>query len=204
MEGFQRAQVIPLSVGEFQIVESSACIPEPPCLSCVTSFAPIPGKEYLLGAWVKEEYNITSSEDPFPANYTNSGIQISFNDGDLGNLILFRPAGPIVDGWQRIESSFIVPDGAYNINIEMVNNGANNAYFDDIRIHPFRSNMKTYVYDPSTQRLTAELDENNYSTFYEYDDEGNLIRVKKETERGVMTIQETRINQSKVNPSANE
>jgi hypothetical protein len=38
----------------------------------------------------------------------------------------------------------------------------------------------------------AELDENNYSTFYEYDDEGNLMRLKKETERGIMTIKETR------------
>jgi hypothetical protein len=41
-------------------------------------------------------------------------------------------------------------------------------------------------------RLMAELDENNYSTFYEYDDDGTLIRVKKETERGIMTLKETR------------
>ena len=52
--------------------------------------------------------------------------------------------------------------------------------------------MKSFVYDQKTQRLMAELDENNYSTFYEYDLEGGLIRIKKETERGVFTIQETR------------
>ena len=38
----------------------------------------------------------------------------------------------------------------------------------------------------------SELDENNYATFYEYDDDGSLVRVKKETERGVKTIKETR------------
>jgi hypothetical protein len=38
----------------------------------------------------------------------------------------------------------------------------------------------------------AELDENNYATFYEYDDEGTLTRVKKETEKGIKTIRETR------------
>ncbi|MBI3883691.1 MAG: hypothetical protein HY305_05640, partial [Sphingobacteriales bacterium] len=38
----------------------------------------------------------------------------------------------------------------------------------------------------------SELDENNYASFYEYDDDGTLVRVKKETARGVMTIQETR------------
>jgi len=38
----------------------------------------------------------------------------------------------------------------------------------------------------------AELDENNFATFYEYDDEGGLVRMKKETERGIMTIKENR------------
>ncbi len=52
--------------------------------------------------------------------------------------------------------------------------------------------MKSYVYDPVTLRLAAELDDNNYATFYQYDEEGKLIRIKKETERGVETIQESR------------
>ena len=66
------------------------------------------------------------------------------------------------------------------------------ANFDDLRIHPFNAEMKSYVYDPVTMRLMAQLDENNYATFYEYDEEGILIRVKKETERGIKTIHETR------------
>ncbi len=41
-------------------------------------------------------------------------------------------------------------------------------------------------------RLMADLDENNYASLYEYDDDGTLIRVKKETEKGIMTIRETR------------
>jgi hypothetical protein len=43
----------------------------------------------------------------------------------------------------------------------------------------------------------AELDERNYAKLYEYDEEGKLIRVKKETEKGIMTIQENRENSSK-------
>ena len=70
--------------------------------------------------------------------------------------------------------------------------GSTAVYFDDLRIHPFNANMKSFVYNPVNLRLMAELDENNYSTFYEYDDDGTLIRVKKETERGVKTIKETR------------
>jgi hypothetical protein len=67
-----------------------------------------------------------------------------------------------------------------------------NAYLDDIRLHPYNSQMKSYVYDNSSMRLMADLDANNFATFYEYNDEGVLIRVKKETEKGISTIKETR------------
>jgi hypothetical protein len=43
----------------------------------------------------------------------------------------------------------------------------------------------------------AELDERNYATLYEYDEEGKLIRVKKETEKGIMTIKENKNNTTK-------
>jgi hypothetical protein len=67
-------------------------------------------------------------------------------------------------------------------------------YLDDIRIMPFNATIKTYVYDPRKLRIVAELDENNYATFYNYDEEGTLVQVKKETERGIMTLKTTRQN----------
>jgi len=175
----------------------SSC--EPPvyeCKDCVTSFSPIPGEKYLLSAWVKEEYI-----NQYPETYKNSAIRLTFNEGEF-KLSDMKAQGPIIDGWQRINAEFIVPQGAYSIEVNLLNLnplGGGDVYFDDVRVHPFRSNMKSFVYNPSTQKLTAELDENNYATLYEYDDEGILIRVKKETERGVMTIKETRMNQSKIN-----
>ncbi len=186
---------------------ATACVEPPPCAECVTSLSPMRGHRYLLSAWIKESYTVvaptigsTTSTGAYPDTYKNAGIKITFNNGAIDELGLFVATGPIIDGWQRVESSFTVPDDANNIQLELMNNSeTNDAYFDDIRLHPFRSNMKSFVYDPSTQRLTAELDENNYATLYEYDDEGILIRVKKETERGVMTIKESRNNQSKIN-----
>ena len=168
--------------------------PPPPCAECVPEFSPLPGQEYLLSAWVRETYT-----DKYPDTYLHSGVQITFNAASVV-LPIMRPTGPIVEGWQRIEASFVVPSTAANIQVSLVNDGsANTVFFDDIRIHPFRSNMKSFVYNPSTQKVEVILDENNYSTRYEYDDEGILVRVKKETERGVMTIKETRNNQSKIN-----
>ncbi len=176
--------------GSVTVSGTSPCTPKPPCIECENSFAPIPGKNYVLSAWVKEV-----NTPPTTFTYTNAGIILSFkgtySSQDV-TLPVFKGTGQIIDGWQRIESVFTVPSSAVKINIKLSNGGVNNAYFDDIRVHPFDSNMKSFVYDPKTLRLAAEMDERNYATFYEYNEEGALVRVKKETERGVMTIKESR------------
>lgn len=75
-----------------------------------------------------------------------------------------------------------------------------NVLFDDIRVQPDDASMKCYVYDPVTTRLVAEFDERHFATRYEYDAEGRLNRTKKETERGVMTIQEGRMSMPERQP----
>ncbi|SNB23794.1 PKD domain-containing protein [Flavobacterium psychrophilum] len=177
------------------------CIMMPPklCIDC-SSFELIKNKKYLVSGWVKEE-SVKELNKQFK-NFEKSYISIAFTDGFeelLEEPLKLRPSGEIIDGWQRIIGEFVVPQESDEFYIELVNdsNTSNNtdstlSYFDDVRIIPSEGNMKSYVYDQKTQRLMAELDENNYSTFYEYDLEGGLIRIKKETEKGVFTIQETR------------
>lgn len=109
----------------------------------------------------------------------------------------FAPAGPIIDGWQRIEGVVELKAGCattpvIGLRISLVPPEGTRAIFDDLRIHPFNATMKSFVYDPTTLRLVAELDENNYATFYEYDSEGKLVRKKRETEKGIVTLQENR------------
>ena len=140
-------------------------------------FSPMPGKKYVLSFWIKDG----SPRDP------TTTFQASVNGASLLSSL---SKWPVVEGWKRIETEFMVPAIASSFSLELQSSGA--VYIDDIRIHPFDGQMKSFAYDPSTQRLMAELDENNFATFYEYDDEGILIRVKKETERGIMTIKETR------------
>lgn len=140
-------------------------------------FSPIPGKKYILSFWVKDN----SPRDP------TTGVQASVNGSPLiSNLSNW----PIVEGWKRIEVPFVLPATASQFILQI--NPGGSVYMDDIRIHPYDGQLKTFAYDNSSQRLMAELDENNFATFYEYDDEGILIRVKKETDRGIMTIKETR------------
>lgn len=159
------------------------------CEEC-SSFIPEPGKRYWLSSWVKV------AETQQVLNYQDVYVEVDFG---TGSTVQLQPTGNIIEGWQRIAGSFTIPIGAQSISLSLVNdNQGKDAFFDDIRVHPFNGSMKSYVYDPETLWLTAELDDNNYATFYEYDKEGQLIRIKKETSRGVMTIQESRSRTLKI------
>jgi len=159
------------------------------CDNC-SSFKPYPNERFWLSAWVKEDHATQQ------LTYDEAYISIDFVGA--GTSIDMYPTGDIVEGWQRIVGSFTIPSSTTDLDIALMNDNTSiTAYFDDIRIHPFNASMKSYVYDPETFWLTAELDDNNYATFYEYDKEGQLIRIKKETERGIMTIQESRSNNPK-------
>ena len=109
-----------------------------------------------------------------------------------------------IDGWRKLDVEFTSPASG-NVIIELRSarlTGTNGTYafFDDIRLQPFNSSIKTFVYDASRLWLIAELDNKNYATFYNYDEEGILTQIKKETERGIMTVQSTRSNTKKTSP----
>jgi hypothetical protein len=165
-----------------------------PCDYCA-SFDLIKSQNYLVSGWIKES-NLNAPQGQ-SKNYDKGCISISFTgiDGTIISPIhKFYATGDIIDGWQRIVGQFEVPSVVDDMKLELLNESEDDrmVYFDDIRILPSKGNMKSFVYDQKTQRLMAELDENNYATFYEYDFEGGLVRIKKETEKGVFTIQETR------------
>lgn len=174
---------IKLGLPNFSAQLLSGCLDQ--CTDCIPSYSPERTKKYVISAWVKEE-------DPSKnkTTYDEAQILLTFT-GSSTTAGPFKGKGNIIDGWQRIEEEFTVPSDAKDIQIKLSSPGVD-GYFDDIRVFPTDGSMKSYVYDPVSLKLVAELDENNYATFYEYDEEGALVRVKKETERGVMTIQENR------------
>lgn len=160
------------------------------CNDCPSKFSPQPGEKYVISGWVSAPGQLENHATSFE----KVGIQMNFsNTSGWTSTFSVAPSGSIIDGWQRISGVVTIPQDAEVMRISLVNeSGSDEVYYDDIRFHPFNSTMKGYVYDPVTLRLSAELDDQNYATLYEYDDEGVLVRVKKETERGVMTIRESR------------
>lgn len=147
-------------------------------------------QRFVLSLWARE------SNPTLPCINYAMDATIKLKDG--ANVTTVTPVsstkGNIIDGWQKLEIVFDVPANtpAGSIEIALVNNASSNMYFDDVRIQPFNSSMKSMIYDPLSLRLMAELDDRNYATFYEYDRDGILVRIKKETEKGIYTIQESR------------
>lgn len=146
----------------------------------------LPDKKMIVSGWVKQ-----GNTDCACSTY--AAPMLFVRDITSGQILTrVGASGPIIEGWQRIEAEFTTPASGNNVDIELSTSSNAVSYFDDIRIHPARSNMRSFVYNPINLRLEAQLDENNYATFFEYDDDGTLTRTKKETVRGVKTINETR------------
>lgn len=138
-------------------------------------FAPIQGKKYLLSLWINDHV-------PDNNKIQNMTVSINASPFDITDMEV-----PVVEGWKRLDIPF---DGASTFQLTL--SPSSTIEIDDLRILPYDGQLNTYVYDDRTLRLMAQLDENNFATLYEYDDEGTPIRVKKETERGIMTLKENR------------
>ncbi|RYZ22586.1 MAG: hypothetical protein EOO16_08480 [Chitinophagaceae bacterium] len=159
-------------------------------------FRPVLGKKYLLSAWIRADQVASAAQ---PDDAAKAKIRVQLHSSSLQGVVYTAIAvktGPKVEGWYRVQTSFELPD-AYaqvpDLQVRiLLEPGTQNAWFDDIRIHPWDANIKSFAYDARNSRLMAELDENNYATFFEYNDEGQLIRNKKETEKGIITLKEIR------------
>lgn len=181
--------------GRLTFTFTRALLCPPPCDLCTPSFSPEPGQKYIVSAWAHQEgLGLDGTDLTAPkifVDYLDAGNTVIGQSGPI------TASGPVIDGWQRMEQEITINANAAQMKIRFL--GASNpVYYDDIRFCPADGSLKSYVYDPVNLRFVAELDERHYATFYEYDGEGKIARVKKETERGVMTIQETRYNSSKL------
>lgn len=162
----------------------------------IIPFAPTPGK-YVVSAWVMEKHSDMNSVNTYENAYLNVKV---YNGGTAVVNQNIKADGLIIENWQRIDGVITIPTGADSIKVSLVNDGEVRAFFDDFRMHPFDAKMAGHVYHSVHLKVLAELDDNNYATFYEYDDEGSLVRVKRETEKGIITIQESRKSIKKKTP----
>jgi hypothetical protein len=174
------AQVFPSQDLSFKTVSNTELVTR----CAIPNLALIPGKKYVFSAWVKQNNATNTTLD-----YTEADVRITNSQSPQVTTIC-TPSGQIIDGWQRIEKEFIAPGQNPNTSPGFTITYSRNCNYDDIRIYPAEALMKSYVYSYKDYSLMAILDENNFATFYEYDQQKQLKRTKKETERGIATIQE--------------
>ena len=134
----------------------------------------VASKDYIVSCWV---------------NVEESGSYGTLSDGTT--TVSTDDFGEVIDGWKKLELKVTMPASG-DLTISYTSNG--NTYLDDLRFGPFDGGMMTYVYDRERLWLLAEMDGLNYATFYNYDEEGNLVQVKKETEKGIVTVKTARSN----------
>ena len=153
-------------------------------------FSLIPGNNYVVSYWVLQ----TGSSVGLTDYALPPDCCLKFSDGvsTFSSLPVVKKTN-IIDLWQQYEATISVPASAVSATIGL----PYSCFIDDLRIYPVNANMKAFVYNPYSEKLMATLDENNFATFYEYDQEGNLVRVKKETTKGIMTVSESRSGNSK-------
>jgi hypothetical protein len=153
-------------------------------------FSLTPGKKYTVNYWVRDS---AGGNKKLEYKLPQAAIEFLTPTGNL--LVVAKNKSKIIDGWQQIEIEATAPLNTTSARLIL----QPYFYIDDVRIFPSNANMKAFVYSPpvtllhaSGRQHMATLDENNYATMYEYDQEGNLIRTKKETARGIITTSEAR------------
>lgn len=138
---------------------------------------------YVLTVWAKEL-------DPEKViNFDGAGVSIA------SAVDVVEKRSDIIDGWQRIEVEFTIPaTTATNTEIifhlEALDGRA--VHYDDLRIQPYDSEMQSTVTDPINRRKAANLGGRDFYTTYQYDENGTMVRIIQETERGTQTVKESR------------
>jgi hypothetical protein len=67
-------------------------------------------------------------------------------------------------------------------------------YIDDFKFHPLDAEINCTVYDVKDYKVLTQFDNQHFGLFYQYNNEGQLVRKLIETERGMKTVQETQYN----------
>ncbi len=153
-------------------------------------------KTYIASMWVK---GTTQSTDY--ASLVNFSVTQTYGVSSVANGTTTLVKSNIINGWQKldyeIKLSSLPGTSPYVIDIFINSGSTGSFYLDDFRIQPFNSTMTCRVYDPFQLKLCAELDDRNFATIYEYDQEGMLVRKKKETLNALQTVQEIRTGKNK-------
>lgn len=153
------------------------------------------GTEYTVTAWVNAPLGSTAKLN----------IRLLGNGGLVNQIVskgFHDPSNITVGNWKQLTLKILVPTNytSTNANEDLrvyVTDNATQVSIDDFRVAPSRAVIEGFVYGESGSELTHKLDQNNFYTRMEYDAEGRVKAVYKETLNGEKKIKEYQINYSR-------
>ncbi len=91
-------------------------------------------------------------------------------------------------------------NSAYHLFIDYEPDAANpeKLWVDDLRIQPLDAQVNCHVYDTASLGLVTSFDDQHFGTYYQYNAEGELIRMLRETEKGLKAVKESQVNKKSI------
>jgi hypothetical protein len=148
----------------------------------------LPGLPVVPGAYPKGAlFQVWASSDADPALQVQAGSQtVALNRvAQTGPWALYRA---------QIPAAALPGSGTFDVTLLSSATATAPVYVDDVRWQPLEAQATCYVYDVKTLRLLTQFDDQHFGLYYQYNDEGKLVRKLIETERGMKTVQETQYN----------
>ncbi len=155
------------------------------------------GRTYVAKVWVHRLSPPTAALS-IQINGTTTGPYT-----DTKTVMRNNPANVTVGDWVLMSVELEVPasfntGATHNMLLSLSNNGsAGKAYFDDLAFHPKDAVMTGHVYNEKTGALVAQLDNDNFATFYTYDNAMRLISASKEYSGGIRKVTESTYHYAK-------
>ena len=155
------------------------------------------GRTYVAKVWVHKLSPPTAALS-LQLNGTTTGAYT-----DTKTVMRNNPANVTVGDWVLMSVELEVPanfntGATHNMLLSLSNNGsAGKAYFDDLAFHPKDAMMTGHVYNEKTGALVAQLDNDNFATFYTYDQAMRLTSASKEYSGGIRKVTESTYHYAK-------
>lgn len=155
------------------------------------------GRTYVAKVWVHRLSPPTAA----------LSLQINGTAGsaytDTKTVTRNNPANVAVGDWVLMSVELEVPANfdtgtTHNLLLSLSNTGSTGkAYFDDLAFHPKDAVMTGNVYNGATGALVAQLDNDNFATFYTYDNAMRLTSASKEYSGGIRKVTESTYHYAK-------
>jgi hypothetical protein len=157
-------------------------------------------KGAFVRAWIRSDIGIRGSEMKLSADQSGSdpgkGVFAEYisRSGEW-SLYQFNFSKSYLSGFsadQKVYLLFTTPLAGADI------------FIDDVKFQPAESEVNCFVYDTRSLRLVTEFDDQHFGVYYQYNQEGKLVRKIIETERGMKTVQENQYNLPKTDRKVSE